>query len=179
MRYLYYVIALVVISLMFLGYSLMPKRPEDKDVVARINNRVITKTEFEDSLARAEAMTHVKKDRRSFLQDMISKELLIQEAEKMGLDKDESFRRSIQNYYEQTLLKNLINRKMDMIKVSVTDKEIEDYYNNMDKPRPPFSEVKDKIRAALEEKNKQQALEAWFNNLKEKASIKINEALVR
>jgi hypothetical protein len=59
-----------------------------------------------------------------FIDSLITKELLIQESQREGIDKEEPFRRSIQNFYEQSLMKLLMDRKFASLQVSVGDEEV-------------------------------------------------------
>lgn len=131
MKYLYIVAGLILIMVGISGMTFMRMKPPKSKVLVRINERVITSDEFEKEYSDAASLYGHRKDRKEFLEDLITKELLLQEAKKRGLDLKPDFRRSIQNYYEQTLLKNLAQERMSEIKVVITDKEIEAYYKNM------------------------------------------------
>jgi len=58
------------------------------------------------------------REKRQLVDDLVTLQVLIQDAKRLGPDHEELFRSSIQNYYEQTLLKNLIRKKMSEIRVS-------------------------------------------------------------
>lgn len=133
MRYLYIVGGLILIILGISGMTFLRFRPPESKEFVRINDRVITTEEFEKQYAEAISFYKQEKSKKDFLEDLITKELLLQEAKKRGLDLKPDFRRSIQNYYEQTLLKNLAQERMSEIKVSVTEEEIVSYYKNMGK----------------------------------------------
>jgi len=67
------------------------------------------------------------------LDSMILKKLMIQEAAKMGLSEDKEFLNTIKMYWEQTLIKKLIDtRNEEFAKtLSVSDEEAEAYYRRM------------------------------------------------
>lgn len=132
MRYIYAVAGLILIIVGLSGITFLKVSPPQSEELARINGRVITADEFNKLYEESRAAPFYK-DRRQFLGDLVTKEILIQEAKKRGLDLKEPFRRSIQNYYEQTLLKNLTQERMSEIHVSVSEDEIDRYYNNMGK----------------------------------------------
>jgi hypothetical protein len=88
-----------------------------------VNDRIISKTEFEK-------MTRRKPDymtREQFIESVIDQQLMIQEAIRMDIHKEESFREAVENFYEQSLIKILLDRKMDALTVNVTENEIEKY----------------------------------------------------
>jgi hypothetical protein len=64
---------------------------------------------------------------------MIEQKLLIQEAVKLGLNEDPKFAATIKTYWEQTLIRNLIEAKTREFsdKVFVTDDEIAKEYERM------------------------------------------------
>ncbi len=131
MRYLYIVAGLILIVIGISGMTFLRFKPPESRELVRINDRVITIDEFEKEYSEALAYYNQKKSRPEFLEDLITKELLLQEAKRRGLDLKSDFRRSIQSYYEQTLLKNLAQERMAEINVTVTEEEIEPYYKNM------------------------------------------------
>jgi len=48
----------------------------------------------------------------------------------LKMDKDPGFRLSVQNYYEQSLIKILIDRQFSDTKIVATDKDIDQYISN-------------------------------------------------
>ena len=71
--------------------------------------------------------------KEGLLDALITKELLLQEAQNMNLDKERDFIKTIELYWEQTLIKNLMIKKSDEIRgnIVVREDEIADYYNKM------------------------------------------------
>jgi parvulin-like peptidyl-prolyl isomerase len=133
MRYLYIVAGVILIILGISGMTFLRSRPPESREMIRINDRIITTEEFEREYSEATSLYNQKKDRKEFIEDLITKELLLQEAKRRGLDLKPDFRRAIQNYYEQTLLKNLTQERMAEIDITVTEEEIASYYENMGK----------------------------------------------
>ena len=130
-----------VISLWY-AYS---QRPEQKKVVARINNYVMTLEDFEDGIAHSPYQVQRRRDLEGLLDLAVRKQVLIQEAEKEGLDKNKSFMKTIERYWRQTLIKELVEKQSRII------------YENAGKNR-----------------NKQeQAFKAWEDELYKKANIEI------
>jgi hypothetical protein len=131
MRYIYVVAGLILIIAGISGMTLLKPGPLLSKEAARVNKRVITIDEFGKAYEEKAATCPVPPDKKQFLEDLVTREILIQEAKRLGLDREEPFRRSIQNYYEQALLKNLTQKKMSDITVSVSEEEIASYYSSM------------------------------------------------
>lgn len=114
------------------------QRAGDERVVARINNYELTAADFkEDPTARQMAHNYYSseplKAKEELLESMITKELLIQEAQRLNFDKDKAFMKEIENYWEQALLKLLIQKKLKEFSriIKVDDKDVQDEYTRM------------------------------------------------
>ena len=113
------------------------KQDEGGRVVASINDYRMTIDDFvyesQNVLVSTMPMTRFPIDKIEVLEAMIDKEVLLQEAQSQGLDKRRGFMRTIEDYWEQTLLSDLINRKAKEVAAGITvyDNEIMDYYDSM------------------------------------------------
>ncbi|MCP3872194.1 MAG: hypothetical protein GY699_03435 [Desulfobacteraceae bacterium] len=123
MKYIYYIIAMMIIFSALTAYGLFDNRIEVSKPFISINDRIITENEFKKMLDRKPSYM----GREQFVESVIAKQLLIQEAIKMKINKEEIFRRSVENFYEQSLIKILLDRKLDSLVVDVTNDEIEKY----------------------------------------------------
>ncbi|MBI5485518.1 MAG: hypothetical protein HY888_13830 [Deltaproteobacteria bacterium] len=94
MKYIWYLISLAASAAVFIAYYTTVPHPLDKDIVISINQKNITREEFNARLASVH-----NPDRQEFINSLVVRELMIQAAEKEGIDKNEAFRRSIQEYY--------------------------------------------------------------------------------
>ncbi len=124
MRYIYYIIMILLGISAIIGYELRSSRSNTKDAAIIINDKVITADEFKKMYSSCPADL---KETNDFINSLVTKELLIQESQKEGIDKDESFRKSIQNYYEQSLIKSLMDRKYASLHITVSDEELNRY----------------------------------------------------
>ncbi len=110
---------------------------ESGEILARINVRQLTLNEFEYQLAKEVDMDSefklTNKAKRDFLDQLIEKELLIQEAKKRKLDRKKEFMRTIERYWEATLIRDLMDLKgKEIVKGTlVTQEEIEAHYEKM------------------------------------------------
>ncbi len=124
MKYIYYIIAIMIAFFGLVAFGLFDTRVEISKPFLSINDRIISKDEFEKML---HANTSHAMSREQFIESVIDKQILIQEAIKMNINKEESFRQSVENFYEQSLIKILLDRKWDSLVVDVTNDEIAKY----------------------------------------------------
>lgn len=120
MRFIYYI---AVIMLVFSGlavYGLFDTRIDISEPYISVNDRIISKTEFEKMSRRKPAYM----SEEQFVESIIDQQLMIQEAIKMDIHKEESFRDAVETFYEQSLIKILLDRKLDSLSVDVTEADI-------------------------------------------------------
>jgi hypothetical protein len=104
-------------------------------------------------------------------------------AKKQGLDGSE-WLKSVRDEMERAVLINLIAGKVAAKDVSVTDKEIEGAYAEhgqmflRDGKKIPLAQVKDQLRAFLENAKGRKALDEYVQSLRKKAKITINEGVL-
>ena len=181
---LFIVPVLLLVLFLFTGCSdSAPPEPS----VATINEYAIPLSDFETQLADAmeydESFKLTDASRQAFLEELIRKELLIQEAKRLALDREEKFVASIERYWEATLIRNLIDRKgVELSRgIIVSEEEIAAYYENnaaFKEGGIPLPEAHDTIRDTLREKKKSLALQAWIDDLRSKAAIEVKEELL-
>ena len=123
MRYIYYIVAIVIIASGLAVYGAFDTKVEISKPFISVNDRIISQDEFNRMLKRKPH--YMNQDQ--FINSIIEKQLLIQEAVKQKINQEESFRQSVENFYEQSLIKILIDRKLDSLVVDVTDAELEKY----------------------------------------------------
>lgn len=127
-------------------------------IVATINDYNMTVDDFnyesKEVLRTGRLIGGVPITKEDILDALITKELLLQEAQKENLDKDRDFMKTIELYWEQTLLKNLLTKKSREIerKITVYKGEILDYYNKMK------NKVKAKVLVFADEKSARRLL---------------------
>ena len=117
--------------MLFLVATMMvlPAFAQQKDVVATVNGRVITKKQFEEyHLQNLKFVGQRKITKEISLQDLISRELGIQKAKKTGLDKDPAVIAKQEDIlFHAQISKDLEN---EFKKVNVTDADVKNYYEN-------------------------------------------------
>lgn len=160
---------------------------EEYTALAKINDYTLSLEEFQNQLAAEiefdKDFKLTKEAKKRFLEELIRKELLIQESKRFNLDKKEKFVRAIERYWEYTLIRDLMDMKGKEIskKILISQEEIEASYRERKKSDdnlPPISKLQDKISEDLRERKKTRMVKEWINDLKEKAKIQINEKLL-
>lgn len=115
------------ILLIFIGFSLSSGSAWSAEV-AKVNQKSI---DLEAIVAKekeaAKFFQGNRPTRRAILDDLIKRELLVQEAKKMGLEKDPS----VQDRFDTVLFNSLIEKKLnpEFEAIKVTDAEAKDYYS--------------------------------------------------
>jgi peptidyl-prolyl cis-trans isomerase C len=160
---------------------------EQGKTLARINDRHLALDEFQYQLAAEmefdKDLKLTKQVKRKFLEELIRKEVLIQEAKKRQLDRQPKFVRAIELYWEATLIRDLMELKGNQIskKALVSQAEIEAAYTDMqtsDDRLPPLSKLRDKLVEDIKEKKKTKMLKSWIDDLRGSSSVQINEELL-
>ena len=122
MKYIWYIVAFVASFTILIASVMIDRQPAKKIVAISVNNKQISRDEYNQQRAAVHAS-----DERDFINSLVVRELMIQAAQKQGIDKDESFRRTIQDYYEQTLIKQVMDKKIKSIQAAITETEIDTF----------------------------------------------------
>ena len=173
------------LSLLFSGCGKgTPGTVSDK-LVLTINNLQLNKGELRqeyqaDSLMKHEPSTA--QGEPEWVSRVIERELLVQEAQRLGLDRDPAFMHSIERFWKEVLIKLLLDRKGREIsgEVQVYEPEIEAYYKKLAEeksgtPIEPLSQLRQDLRREVRQKKEMEALEQWINSLREKSKIVIDQ----
>jgi peptidyl-prolyl cis-trans isomerase C len=122
-------LACVISGIFLLSTGCAP--PPEEGVLALVNGRQITQTDFDihwGELAEATRARYLKEGgKRLFLDELITRELLMQEARKLGLDKSDSIRDRAQRYREQLIIDELLKDRIKA-KVELTNEELAAFY---------------------------------------------------
>ncbi len=131
MKYLIIIISLVALITFGSILSLLPKSklPENK-IALTINGHDIAKTVIERNHKRFGYHSNNKSD---IYDAVITRELLIQEAQKQAIDKEDGFRRSLKDYYETSLITTLLERKNRELVVNVSQAEVDNFISYIGK----------------------------------------------
>lgn len=105
--------------------------PQEEPVLALVNGRTITQYEFDVRWNELSEATRGRYDKeggkRRFLDELITRELLMQEARRQGLDQNDTIRDRAQRYKEQLVLDELLKDRL-RAKVELSQAELDAYY---------------------------------------------------
>jgi len=121
-----------------------------KEVIATIGDYSLYREDFlsESSLYPPEYRGSVPKEQ--LLNEIIEKKVLLLEAQRQGLDRNPEFMKMIERFWEQSLLRSLLNKKSEEFLSSIPQSE------------------KDRNQKAS------QAMKIWIIELEKDAKVKIN-----
>ncbi|MGE5279316.1 MAG: SurA N-terminal domain-containing protein [Deltaproteobacteria bacterium] len=158
------------------------------DVLARVNNYTITRAEFEREFqdsryARPKAANgkaDIPQARREFLDNLVNRKLMLQDAQARGMDKDPAFLRSVEKFWEQSLLKVYLETEADAVAgIKVDEAAVRKAYDEMPaeaRADRSFEQLAPQIRWQLTRVRQADALNAWIAGLRRGARIQIDEA---
>lgn len=125
------------------------------EVVAKINNYSLTESDFLNEVRliapQKYNIANTEKAKEGALNELITKKVLLQEAQKANFDKDGKFMKEIERYWEQALLKLLMKQKVDEFSRNIS-------------PEIPF-ETRQQIL--------QTEISKWISDIRNSAKIKI------
>lgn len=102
------------------SYGCGIRKEKQGRVLAKINNYIFTVDDFKDELQHSPYAGYAKLDKRRFLESKIREEILVQEAQRQGLDRNKTFMKAIERYWKQTLIKELLQKETKAIQGEVT-----------------------------------------------------------
>ena len=163
------------------------EKKDENEILAKINDYALTLDEFHSQLAAELEMDRdfkiTEEAKKEFLEGLIKKEILIQEAKKRDLDRKEKFTRTIEHYWESTLIRDLMEAKGKEIekRTIISQEEIESRYKEMKKSEaelPPLEDIKGKIERKMIEQKKHRVLKEWIDDLRKKAHVEVKQELL-
>ncbi len=115
--------------------------------LAKVGSVAITQADYDREFAAlpdyAQQMFKGEEGKENFLNEIVKKEILYQEALKKGLDKSPEFKQKVKEFKKLTLISELIGQEV-MSKAKVSDQEVRDFY---DKHKEAFATTS-QIRAS-------------------------------
>jgi hypothetical protein len=125
MKYLFTIIGIVLVASLLTLYFVWPEKPQPQaNVAVTVNGHDFARNTITAEGAKS---GYHSGDYEALLDSVITRELLIQEAQRQEIDKEVSFRDSLKTFYEQSLIKTLMDRQYNEMVVTVTDTEIDTY----------------------------------------------------
>jgi hypothetical protein len=168
-------------------YSCGSEQGGKDTVIATINDYNLLLEEFQIQLSQEleydDEFKLTPKAKKAFLEEIIRKELLIQEGKRMNIDRKDKFMRAIERYWESTLIRDLMEIKGQEInkKIIVSESEIKNEYEKKYQSsgkNPQLENVKTDILRSLKENKKTDMMRKWIMDLRENADVQINEDIL-
>ncbi len=133
---------IAVIFLIIFAIAACSKKDADKSAyLAKVGNTKITLEDFDREFQAlpqyAQQMFQDPSGKEKVLDDLISKELLYQEAVKRGLDNSPDFKKKLDDFRKSVLAQEVLEKEI-LSKGKVSDQEVKDYY---DKHKEEFTTV--------------------------------------
>ena len=111
---------LLAVFLFASGCGQKPDTHAGGDAVVTVNNYSIMRDEFESEFkASSYGQIDTPASRQNFLNTLIDRKLILQYAQVEGLDKEKNFLKSIEKFWEQSLLKIALDKKTKEIEAKI------------------------------------------------------------
>lgn len=157
-------------------------------VVATVGKYELTVNDYNDEARFTAAHKYlsgdVQKAKEAALDEIITRKILIQEAQRQDFDKDRAFMKEIERYWEQALLKLLMKKKLDEISRSaiVTEAQMKARYEEMERssrqPLKSFAELAPAIRDDIIGIKKREYIETWIDQLRAHSDVKVRRDIL-
>jgi peptidyl-prolyl cis-trans isomerase C len=141
-----FLIAVMVLA----AFAACNKKPADQPaqkgaVLAKVGAAVITEGDLEREMKSlpdyAQQMFTAENGREKFVEELVKKEMLYQEAVKKGLDKSADFLKKVEEFKKLTLVSELLEKEI-MAKAKVSDQEAKEYYEKHKEDFVTTSQIK-------------------------------------
>jgi len=168
----------VSMSMMFIflaGCGRGEKGPDDV-IIAKIDNYEMTAGDFKNDVQPGTGKT-----KEELLDELITRKVLLAEAQRQDFDKDRAFMKEIESYWELALLKLLYQKKSKEFArdIQIDEREVLAEYAGLIEDYPdmaaePMNEVLAELREEQRGEKLRQAIDAWIGGLRSRARIKID-----
>lgn len=122
--------------------------------------------------------------KEAILDNLVTKKLLIMEAQDQGLDRDKVFMKEVERFWEQSLVKLLLKKKGSEFatRISVSEDEVRQEYERRkaqgEMTQEPFETATSDIKQDLLGQKYEEVYEEWLEGLRKKVVIKTNEDIL-
>ena len=158
------------------------KKPPAAIKIGDIN---ITADEYRDAFKNSPYFSiGTPESKKEFLDNFIARMLILREADRTGMDKNPEFLKSVQLFWQQSLIKMMVDRKIKEISVHIriNESEIKDYYQaNKDTEfkGQEMPAVYDQIKWVLFNKKQKALLDEWLDSLRARSKVSVNNKLLK
>ncbi len=177
----------VLVLMIFFVFGCGKKDADKGQYLVKINKEAITKEDLKKEMEAlppfAQKMFEGEEGLSRFIDELIKKELLYQEAVKKGLDKDPLYAKKIADSQKLILISFLLEKEIEN-KARVTDQELRDFYNKnkadftfQGKP-VEFEKVKDMLAQRLTAQKQKEVFDTYVETLKKSHKVEINNEAI-
>ena len=122
---------MIIISFLLVFFACAKKGEEKGPYLAKVGSAVITQADFEREFKNlpqfAQMLFQGSAGKERFLDELVKKEMLYQEALKKGLDKDPKYLAKVEDFKKLTLVSMLLEKEIES-KGKVTEQDAKNYY---------------------------------------------------
>lgn len=176
----------VIMTVLFCADGCAKKPETGGDVIATIGKYKLTADDMREE-AKYSAVSRypssdAQKAKLELLGQIMTKKALLQEAQRQNFDKDRAFMKMIERYWEQALLRMLMNKKVAEISrgITVSEAEVQRAYEDMSasssKKLKPFPAMAADIKDRIRNRKIRDELDAWLAQLKTKTGVVVHRA---
>lgn len=136
---------ILIVSVMLAFFACAKKEEQKGPFLAKVGKVKITQADLERELKNlpdfAQKIFEESGGKEKFLNELVKKELLYQEALKKGLDKDAEYLKKLEEFKKISLIGQLLEKEIES-KTKVTEQEIKNYYDTHKEAFSPFSQIR-------------------------------------
>jgi len=131
MKYLFAIAVIVGTVLVLSLFFLLPEeKPSVENVALTINGQQIGENQI---LQQAKRYGYHSEDTAELHESIITRRILINEAQRLQIDKEESFRKALKEWYENSLINILLDRQNEKLEATVSEGDIDNYISLLGK----------------------------------------------
>lgn len=177
-------VLILIIPLLFVFVTCAKKEGQKGAYLAKVGNVKITQADLEREIKNlpdfAQKIFEGNGGKERFLNELVKKELLYQEALKKGLDKNTDYLKKVEDFKKITLIGHLLEKEIES-KAKVTDQEVKDYYEKHKEDFAPVSQIRMSLILLKTEEEAKKILERLnkgedFAKVAKKSSVDLNSA---
>jgi thioredoxin 1 len=172
-------VAAVVVGVIVFGYLKFFAWNPERQVLAMINDRKITVAQFDRELAKVPSPFQevFREEPKQYLEQIIMKEVLLQEARRLGVKADPAAKGED---VDLSILQNLLKKEV-LDKIQVDPKEVAEVYKQHKDQmgKKSLAEVTPMIEEAIRELKGKEKVEEYVASLKNKAKIEVDESRLK
>ncbi len=172
-------VSAVVVGVILFGYLKFFAWNPERQVLAMINDRNITVAQFDRELAKIPSPFQevFREEPKQYLEQIIMKEVLLQEARRLGVKPDPAAKGED---VDLSIMQNLLKKEV-LDKIQVDPKEVAEVYKQHKDQmgKKSLAEVTPMIEDAIRELKSKEKVEEYVASLKNKTNIKVDESRLK